>query len=69
MRLDAREAVGDCLFLRLLERERVVQRAGKKIGERAQQENFFIREFTLLRRLHIQNAQQVLGVRHRQRDR
>ena len=38
VRLDAREPVGDGLFLCFLERQRIVQRAGKKIGESAQEQ-------------------------------
>src|SRR6202521_6077233 len=44
MRLHARESVGDRLFLRLLERKRVVQRAGDEVGQGAQQKNFFLGE-------------------------
>src|SRR5256884_1819616 len=44
MRLHTGEAVGDRLLLRLLERKRVVQRTGDEVGQRAQQENFFLGE-------------------------
>src|SRR6266478_6887143 len=66
MGLHARESVGDRLFLRLLERKRVVQRAGDEVGQRAQQENFFLGEVHRYGGLDVQNAVELFGIKNRQ---
>ena len=69
VRLDAREAVGDGLLLRLLEREGVVQRAGKQDPRAFAAAGFPAREIRRARRFHVEHAQQLLRVDHRQRNR
>ena len=62
VRLYARQPVGNRLFLRFLEREGVVQRAGKKIGECAQQQNVLIGKFARLGGFHVENAKKLFTV-------
>ena len=69
VRLDAGQPVGDGLLLSLLERERVVQRAGKKVGERAQQQDVLLGEFARLGGFHVENAEELLAVGDGQGDR
>ena len=66
VRFDAGEPVRDCLLLRLLERQCIVQRAGNQVGQRAEQKYLFICELDWFRRFHIQNAVQLFRVKHRQ---
>src|SRR6266568_7287923 len=68
MRLDASEAVGDGLFLSLLERQGIVQCAGDEVGERAKQQDFFFGEVHGRGRLDVQDAVKLLGVKNRQSD-
>ena len=68
MRLDARESVGDRLLLGFLEGKRIVKRAGNQVGQRAQQENFFLGEIHWPGRLDKQNAVELFGVKNRQCD-
>src|SRR5690349_16204525 len=68
MRLDARESVGDGLLLSFLERERIVERAGDEVGERAKQQDFFFGEIRGRGGLDVQNAVKLLGVENRQSD-
>src|SRR6266436_8839540 len=68
MRLDARESVRDCLLLRLLERQGVVQSAGNQVCQRAQQQHFLLGKICRLRRFHVQDPVQLLRVKHRQRN-
>ena len=56
MSLDARKPVGNGLLLRFLECKRVVKRTGEEVGERAEEENFLIRESAFLGRFNVQNA-------------
>ena len=62
MCLDAGQAVGDGLFLRPLERERVVQRSGEEIGERAEQQHVVIGELARLGRFDVKDAEKLLAV-------
>src|SRR5882762_4845298 len=63
MRPDAGEAVGDGLLLCFLEGKSVVQRAGDKVGQRAQKENFLLGEVHGYRGLDVQNAMELFGVK------
>ena len=69
MGFQAGHAVGDGLFLRFLEGHGVVQRAGNQVGQRSEEQNFFLGEIGGLVRLHVQHAMQLVGVHDRQRDR
>ena len=66
MRFHARQSVGDRLLLRFLEREGVVQRAGKKIGERAQQQNILLGKIARFGGFDVEDAKKLLAVCDRQ---
>src|SRR5215831_896093 len=66
MRFDAGESVGDSLFLSFLERERVVESAGNEVGERAQQQDFFVGEVHGRCGFDEKNAVKLLGIKYRQ---
>src|ERR1700683_3385635 len=68
MRFDAGEAVGDGLLLSLLERQSIVKGAGDEVGKCAKKQNLFLGKFDSQRRLDVQNAVQLLGVKHGQGD-
>jgi len=63
MRLHPGEPVGDGLLLGLLEGKGVVQRAGDEVGQRAQQENFFLGEVHRHGRLDVQDAKELFGIK------
>ena len=56
--LHAGQTIGNGLFLRLLESQRIVQRAGEQIRQGAEQTYFVFGEFAPLGGLHVQHAQQ-----------
>ena len=68
VRLHAGETVGDGLFLRLLERRRVVQRAGDQVCEGAQEQILLLRRNPRDRGFDIQDAVELLGVENGQSD-
>src|SRR5208283_1966812 len=63
MSLDAGEAVRDGLFLGLLEREGVVERAGNQVGEGTEKERFFLGEINAVNGFDIEDAVKVIGIK------
>ena len=65
MRLHARKSVGNGLLLRFLESQRIVQRAGEKVRQSAQQQHFLLGKIARLAR--IPRTARRATVRHRPR--
>src|SRR3974390_2468620 len=66
MSFDIGEAVGDGLFLRLLESKSVVESAGNQIGQSMEEERIFLGDFHELDSFDVKNTVQVIGVEDRE---
>src|SRR6202166_2987628 len=65
VRLNAGEAIGDGLLLRLLKGISIVQRPGDEVGEGADEQNFFVGKFDVGGGLDEKYSVKLLGIENR----